>query len=198
VCGLRARPNCLYSRGQRSRPARGAVLRARQWAKKTLSHRLLRRTPQQLKTWWISWRSSLSDTSTDFALLRKSMVPWLVHLVRTALLRAGGDRVDAILKLGPRCGLHLGGGGDRHWPRLQGQPHCQGSAEPNLPLRFGGLGLRLPGSGGGEVRVARLSSITLTQQVLHLRAACLHPFNGPQRTAWQEVWPRCPTCGTRA
>jgi hypothetical protein len=54
-----------------------------------------------------------------FALLRKSMVPRLVHLVRTAPLgRTLGGR-----KCGPRNGLHSGGGGDHHWPRLQGQPH---------------------------------------------------------------------------
>jgi hypothetical protein len=60
-------------------------------------------------------------------------------------------------------------------PDVRASPTAE--AQLDLPLRFGGLGLRLPGSGGGERRVAKLSS-----------AACLRPFDSPLRPALQEVW----------
>jgi hypothetical protein len=94
-----------------------------------------------------------------FVLLGKSMVPWLVHLVRTAPL---GAETRWTKKWPSQRSLF-------RWADFRASPTAE--VQLNLPLRFGGLGLRLPGSGGGEGRVARLSSIMLQQQALSRSAA---------------------------
>jgi hypothetical protein len=76
-------------------------------------------------------------------------------------------------------------------PDVRASPTAE--AQVDLPVRLGGLGLRLPSSGGGEGRVAWLSSISLTQQALRCGAAFLRPFDGPQRPALQEVWQQAQT-----
>jgi hypothetical protein len=85
------------------------------------------------------------------ALLRKSMVPWLVRLVRTAPLASApmgvdGDHMDESVALAAVCiqvvaETIIG-------PDFRASPSAE--AQLNLSLHFEGLGLRLPGSVGHE------------------------------------------------
>jgi hypothetical protein len=97
------------------------------------------------------------------------MVPRLVHLERTTPLGADGEQVGDSVALAA-VSIQVAAETITS-PDFRASPTAE--TQLNLPLRIGGLGLRLPGSRGGEGQVARLSSIMFTQQALSRGAAAL-------------------------
>jgi hypothetical protein len=87
------------------------------------------------------------------------MVPRLVRLVRTASLGEDGDQEDESVALAATSILEAVETfiGPEFWASSTVEDQL------GLPVRFGGFGgLHLPCACGGEGRVARLSSVTLT------------------------------------
>jgi hypothetical protein len=95
-------------------------------------------------------------------LLRKSLVPRLVHVTRTGPVNPeGGDVATAVETASADI---LQAARDIATVDLTTSPTAE--AQLHLPLRHGGCGLRVPGVHGMEGQVARLASAALAQRAM--------------------------------
>jgi hypothetical protein len=120
----------------------------------------------------------------QFLLLRKSLVPRLVHVTRTGAVNPEGGDVDRVVKTASADILQAA----RDIAAVDITTSPTAEAQLHLPLCHCGCGLRVPGVHGIKGQVARLASAALAQRAMSSGPALLRPFDGPHRTALKTTW----------
>jgi hypothetical protein len=120
----------------------------------------------------------------QFLLLRKSLVPRLVHVTRTGPVNPEGGDVDTAVETASADILQAA----RDFAAVDLTTSPTAEAQLHLPLRHGGCGLRVPRVHGMEGQVARLASAALAQRAMSSGPTLLRPFVGPHRTALETTW----------
>jgi hypothetical protein len=134
----------------------------------------------------------------QFLLLRKSLVPSLVHMTRTGPVNPEGGDADTAVETASADILQAA----RDIAAVDLTTSLSAEAQLHLPLRHGGCGLRVPGVHSMEGQVEHLASAALAQRAMSSGPALLRQFDGPHRTAlettWQQAMAAAPDSNTAA